>query len=249
MKKLFGILILNFVLISSYNAAIADEKKQNSIPGTFTGNVGMFSEYVFRGISQSDEAPAIQGTIEWNHDKGYYLGIWGTNVDFNDNSNASTEFDVYGGYRGVLSQIHKKISYDLGFVYYAYPGATSKLNYDYLEAQAALNFEFRRKIKATTSINYSNNFFADSGHAWYPKVSVTIPFRFKIMGDAYFARQYVDDNTKFGLPDYNTWGVGLGYNLKGFDLKLQYIDTNISDAKCPSGWCDERAVFSVIKPF
>ena len=61
-------------------------------------------------------------------------------------------------------------------------------------------------------------------------------------------RQYVPDNTTFALPDYNDLGVGITYNFKGVDLKLQYIDTNLNETGCTYG-CAAKAVFTLSKSF
>src|SRR3546814_1978703 len=54
---------------------------ESPIPGTFAANVALGTDYVFRGISQTDEEPTVQGGFDWSHDSGIYLGIWGSNVD------------------------------------------------------------------------------------------------------------------------------------------------------------------------
>src|SRR3990170_445709 len=81
--------------------ALAQEKKQ-LLPGNFAANVGLFSDYTFRGISQTRERPAIQGGLDWSMDTGFkdvgvYLGAWGSNVKFSDGGEATAEFDWYGG--------------------------------------------------------------------------------------------------------------------------------------------------------
>ena len=49
---------------------------------TFTGNVGLFSQYVFRGISQTNEKPAVQGGFDVSHKSGFYVGTWNSNVSW-----------------------------------------------------------------------------------------------------------------------------------------------------------------------
>src|SRR3546814_15322462 len=61
---------------------------------TITGTVGGVSDYRFRGISQTNEDFAVQGSINLNHSSGFYVGTWASNVDFAN----SSEVDVYGGY-------------------------------------------------------------------------------------------------------------------------------------------------------
>ncbi len=78
-----------------------------------SGNVGVVSEYMFRGISQGTGA-AVQGGIDYSHDSGFYLGTWGSNIDWGV---GGAELDFYGGFAGEVSGF----SYDLGAVYYYYP--------------------------------------------------------------------------------------------------------------------------------
>ncbi|MBU0857179.1 MAG: TorF family putative porin, partial [Gammaproteobacteria bacterium] len=69
---------------------------------TISANVGVFSQYVFRGISYTQEKPAVQGGFDLAHESGLYIGIWGTNVSDLALSNATGEIDVYGGYANTV---------------------------------------------------------------------------------------------------------------------------------------------------
>ncbi len=66
---------------------------------TFTGNVGLYSQYVFRGISQTNEKPAVQGGIDYSNG-GFYLGAWASSIKWikDAGGDASVEIDVYAGY-------------------------------------------------------------------------------------------------------------------------------------------------------
>src|SRR4029453_8356894 len=70
---------------------------------TITANVGLFSEYLFRGISQTAGKPAVQGGFDYAHSSGFYLGTWGSNVSllegFGADSRSSLGWDLYGGYK------------------------------------------------------------------------------------------------------------------------------------------------------
>ena len=80
-----------------------------------SGNVALTTDYRFRGISQTTSDPAVQGGFDWSHDSGFYLGTWGSNVEFA----GSLELDYYGGF---ANNINDNIAYDVGFIYYDYPG-------------------------------------------------------------------------------------------------------------------------------
>lgn len=217
------------------------------VPGEFSANVGFTSDYVFRGITQSDEHAAIQGGFDWAHDSGVYLGVWGSNVDFNDGGDGgSMELDIYGGYGGDLPFI-SGVSYDLGLIYYYYPGADGSQNYDYVEGAIALGTEIGPAALGV-SLNYSPEYFGESGTFFYPAASLGfgLPRGFGI--DATIGYNDIDDEAAFGVPDYVDYSIGLTYSWAGFDLDLRYIDTDLSDTDCADG-CDGRAVFTISRSF
>ena len=67
-----------------------------------SANVALTSNYIFRGQTQNNEDPALQGGFDFEHGSGFYAGVWGSNVDFGGDE--STELDFYGGWG--LSLIH-----------------------------------------------------------------------------------------------------------------------------------------------
>ena len=93
---------------------------------TLSYNVGAVSDYRFRGISQSNFKPALQLGVDFAHKSGFYLGAFGSNVnwvkDFNGATKGSYEVDLYGGYKG---NITKDVGFDLGLIAYTYPGNDS----------------------------------------------------------------------------------------------------------------------------
>jgi uncharacterized protein (TIGR02001 family) len=218
---------------------------EDSIPGDFSTTIGFVSEYSFRGIAQSDERPAVQGSIDWSHDSGFYAGVWGTNVDFNDGDEAQLETDLYAGYSGDLNGF----SYDIGAIYYAYPGADSDLDYDFYEAAFALGYDFD-VLAVSTALNYSPDYFAGSDDAVYlaAYVDVPLPFLpFETALNASVGHQWIDDNDAFGVEDYMDWGIGITSNIEGFDVGLRYIDTDLDEPdECADG-CDQRVILSLSK--
>lgn len=85
---------------------------------TITGNAGLFSDYRFRGYSQTDYQPALQGGFDFAHKSGFYLGNWNSNVNANLYSGASLEMDFYAGYKATFGEF----TLDVGTLYYYYPG-------------------------------------------------------------------------------------------------------------------------------
>lgn len=99
---------------------------------TFTGNIGLYSQYIFRGLTQTDRDPALQGGLDYAHSSGIYLGTWASNISWlkenastppnaiagTYNRGGSLEWDFYGGYKMSFGDF----GVDLGTLYYWYPG-------------------------------------------------------------------------------------------------------------------------------
>ncbi len=91
-------------------------------PHTFTGNVGLFSSYRFRGIDQTFGKPALQGGIDYSHASGIYLGNWNSNVSSGAGyPGGNLEMDFYGGWKNTWGDW----GLDVGALYYYYPGTNA----------------------------------------------------------------------------------------------------------------------------
>jgi len=211
------------------------------IPGEFSSSVAFVSDYVFRGVTQTNENPAVQASIDYSHDSGFYAGIWGSNVDFAD---ANLETDLYAGFSGELKN---GLSWDIGGIYYVYPGADSSNDFDFFEAAIAVGYDFD-VASVSASVNYSPEFFGDSGDATYTAAYVDVPLPYDVSLSGHVGYQAIDDEATFGLPDYTDWSLGLGYSVSGFDLSVSYVDTDLSTSECSDG-CDSKAVFSISRSF
>jgi uncharacterized protein (TIGR02001 family) len=100
---------------------------------TVAYNVGLYSQYIFRGLTQTNSQPALQGGVDLKHSSGFYLGAWGSNIswlrekigtssDAVYTSGGSLELDLYGGYRTDI----KGVGIDVGALQYWYPGKVRK---------------------------------------------------------------------------------------------------------------------------
>jgi uncharacterized protein (TIGR02001 family) len=128
-----GLVSAAFVAGSAFAQAPAAPAAPAS-PHTFTGNVGLYSQYIFRGLTQTDRQPAIQGGFDYAHSSGFYLGTWASNISWlKENlsappatitgqyaSGGSAEIDFYGGYKSTFGKTD--FTYDIGLLFYWYPG-------------------------------------------------------------------------------------------------------------------------------
>lgn len=84
-------------------------------------NVGVVTDYRYRGISQSRLDPALQGGIDFSHKSGFYVGAWASTIKWIKDAGASKgsmELDLYAGYKG---EIAKDLGFDVGYLRYEYP--------------------------------------------------------------------------------------------------------------------------------
>ena len=241
MKKIaFVIGMLSVMTFATEGPSQAEEKK-SAIPGSFSGSILLTNDYVFRGISQTDDVPAIQGSIDWSHDIGAHLGVWGSNVKFTD---ASIELDYTAGFGTSID----KFSWDLSAIYYHYPGAASNLNYDYWEVAPSIGYDFGF-MSTSLGANFSPEYFGDSGDATYLHAGVEIPLgkSFALAGN--IGHQWIDNNTNWGTDDYLDWSVSLSAAFEGFDFSIGYTDTDLSDAQCSNGDSCGLFLFSISRSF
>jgi uncharacterized protein (TIGR02001 family) len=99
-----------------------------------SANIGATSNYVWRGVTQTDDQAAISGGIDWSSDSGFYVGTWVSNVDFGPGA-GETEWDIYGGLSGEMSGI----GYDVGYSQYMYPDTADA---DFGEIYLGLSWEW-----------------------------------------------------------------------------------------------------------
>jgi uncharacterized protein (TIGR02001 family) len=129
MKKSF----ISIALISLFASTTFTSTQTLAVEG-LSANVGMTSNYLWRGLEQTNGAAAISGGIDYAADSGFYIGTWASNADWADGM--TYELDVYGGFGGNISET---VSYDIGFIYFAYPDETTG-NADFSEIYANLSF-------------------------------------------------------------------------------------------------------------
>jgi uncharacterized protein (TIGR02001 family) len=188
------------------------------------------SDYDFRGISQSATDPALQGSIDFATDNGWYVGAWASNVDFPavlDENDAvlfeevNYEVDLYTGFSGGDEE---GLGWDVGIVYYMYPDE-SDYNFPEIYGGATYNW-FEGKLW------YSNDFGGSEEDAWYVEGNGTFPIGesgFSVLAHlGYSYGDYWDSLTEGTDLDgeYMDYSVGVGYDVSNFSLALKYVDTD-----------------------
>jgi uncharacterized protein (TIGR02001 family) len=215
-------------------AAPADAKPAE--PYTITGNFGIYSQYIFRGLTQTDTKPAFQGGFDFAHTSGFYLGTWGSNISWLHDSGVcdhgcSLEWDMYGGYKYAFND---DWGMDVGVLYYYYPGSyfdgVTKPNTT--EVYIAGSWKWA-SLKYSHAV--SNTFgIANSKNSWYLDLSANYPINDAWTLNAHVGRQeYGGSNNGIDNSDslnYTDWKLGATWLYNGYNIGAYYSDTNARDA-------------------
>lgn len=206
---------------------------------TFSGNAGLFSDYRFRGFSQTGYGPAFQGGFDFAHKSGFYVGNWNSNVEQGLYNGASLEMDFYGGYKFSVGDV----GLDVGVLYYFYPksGAqgTTKVSNGELYFGASYG-----PVSAKFFYN-ATKFFSlgkgptlgspefDTKGSYYIDLNASFPVAPGLTVVGHYGHQYIKNGeTAFrqGLVFENTdtigdWKVGVTYDLSGWILGAAVVGT------------------------
>lgn len=238
-------------LAGAATPAFADGEEAAS---PWSATLALTSDYRFRGISQTDTGPAIQGSIDFASETGFFAGVWASNLDFNDDGvltdgDTSIEVDLYAGFSHAFSDL---TSGSLKVVYYAYPDADylpGVDEYDYWEFIAGLSHDFG-KAAISAEVAYSPDFFGGVGDAVALTGGLTVPLCDKlwffdggVSASAHLGEEWFDEPL---LIDYLYYDLGLSASAGPFTLDVRWIGTDLEKAECGGGldWCEDTVVVS-----
>jgi uncharacterized protein (TIGR02001 family) len=215
-----------------------------------TANVTVTNDYRYRGITQTNYQPAIQGGFDYAHESGLYIGNWNSSINWVANGNANTvnapiEMDFYGGFKKEL--IAPGFASDFGVLQYYYPSKGSysaTVNANTTELYAAQNFTFG-PVTGFVKVNYAlTTIFGtpNSAGSVYPDLTVNYDTGFwGISANGHVGYQYVAGQPNTSGPlgqsynniSYTDWKLGLTKDFGGgLALSASYISTNAN----PNYW-------------
>jgi uncharacterized protein (TIGR02001 family) len=229
---------------------------------------GIASDYIFRGITQSNHGASPTAYFE-PHYKEFYIGIAGSGIDWPSScgtfclNSPSAEVDFYGGWRPTVG----KWSFDIGNIYYLYPHSTPAgppnfgFTSDFDEAYAKATYAVTDALSIGGAIYYSPNLlnYHKSSEYFEANAKYTIPSsyfpkdwgayisgaygRFNVeKGATTFSATATPPFTGFSIPSYNTWNAGIAFTYKVFTLDLRYSDTSLSRTGCVEFWNADPAI-------
>lgn len=182
---------------------------------SFSANVAVTSDYIFRGVSQTNEHPAPQAGVDVGY-KFAYAGFWASHVDFTGDP-TDFETDFYGGIKPTFAGF----SFDIGAIYYGYTGQGPGHKDDYWEAKVAVSKAVGKASIGAVAF-YSPNFFGETDDAWYYEVNGAYPVFKRLSVSGAVGHQDVSYH-----GDYTTWNAGATFALtEKIGLDVRYYDTD-----------------------
>jgi uncharacterized protein (TIGR02001 family) len=229
-------------LAATATPALADDTAPPP-PITINGTATLISDYRFRGVSQTDRTPAIQGSITVTHESGFYVSVWGSSVDgyVIADGRAHQELDFIGGWKKTFKG---GTTFDIGALYYVYPhtrfGAFDTTRSDFVEpyvdiaqtlgpvtAKLTANYAPKQKALAldqgATSpiVTHDNLYIAGDLTASIPKTPIGLSAH---LGHTFGPSWLATDST--GKKGYTDWGAGVTYTWKVLTIGVNYVDTD-----------------------
>ncbi len=216
--------------------APAAEVKPPPDPYTITGNFGIYSQYIFRGLRQTDGKPAFQGGFDYAHTNGWYMGTWGSNISWIHDlgtvcdHGCSLEWDFYGGWKYAIND---DWGTDLGVLYYFYPGSyiDGAINPSTTEVYAAISWKW---LSFKFSDTLGNTFgVANAKGTYYADLSANFPLNDIFTLNAHVgSQQYHGSNNGVSNSDalsYTDWKLGITWVYNGYNIGAYYTDSNSKD--------------------
>ncbi len=197
----------------------------------FTWSVAAVSDYVWRGVSQSDEEPTAQAGLTWTAPVGIYAGVWGSGVDFGP-GDPDMEVDYFVGYNTDLGD---SVNFDIMLNRYTYPGAAS-LNFNELIATATFVETYSLTAAYSDDFGGSNtdSLYVAGGASW------GLPNDFSLdasVGRSMFESAYSDD--------YTDWSLGVGRSWGLFSAALSYHGVDGTGRDIFGDLADDRVVLTL----
>jgi len=211
---------------------------ESTSPHHFAVTGWLVSDYVFRGLSQNDEDPALQVGLDYTHDSGFYAGAWASPVDFNDQSGADLEVDTYVGYTHKLGD---SVTGDVQLIRYNYPGTESGVNLDYNEVIGKLTFIERIILL----VGYSNDVFSSGQSGLYTNVTVNWSLPYELTLATGIGHYRFEKGLYSAADGYTDYSVGLSRVWGKLTTALTYTDTNNSGVTLFGKIAENRVALSL----
>ncbi|MBF0179006.1 MAG: hypothetical protein HQM03_03145 [Magnetococcales bacterium] len=253
--------ILNRTILALSVTLLAANVSAGTKLGQFeiASNMSLATNYVSRGLTNSDKHPSLQGAVTVNHELGPYVSVTAYSVDFDDASNANIELDYSGG---IALQMSNGFKIDVGMIRYTYPGVDATRDLDYNEYYVGPSLKIK-SVGLSAKYSYSDDFGGtkpanvanDAAH--YLEGALTYDLPYEVVAALHVGHSFGNhfDNSATGMPKrYTDYSFGLSKEVLGFGMDLSFYGNdrngrrlfNVPGGNTPA---DEQLVFKINKNF
>jgi len=187
-----------------------------------TANAAATSNYLWRGQEQTGGDAAVSGGIDYANESGFYAGTWASNASWADEM--TYELDLYAGFGGAINE---NVSYDVGYIYYAYPDAASGADADFSEVYGSVSvqgFTFGAAVLATSAASGDGTDFGDS-------LYLNADYSFAVGSNGTEMALHIGHYSGDFIGDDNIIDYGVSVSKDGFTFGLSDNDMDGSDVK------------------
>jgi uncharacterized protein (TIGR02001 family) len=266
----FSLLLGATAMAADYPVKAAKAPPPPAVPDfdiAFGGSIA--SDYLFRGITQSNHGPSGSAYFEPRFMKNlFYVGIAASGIDWPTAyglNSPSAEIDLYAGVRPVFGPV----TVDLGVIYYWYPNpAVGTFRSDFVELYAKPSWTVNDTLTLGANAFYSPSLLNYGAPSWYLSGTAKVTFpssMFPPDWGMYISGElghfwvgttsnlpFVNANPPpigfYDIPDYNTWNIGVGFTFKDFTLDLRYSGTDLSKFNCAQFWVAPAVIGAAANP-
>lgn len=210
------------IAFSAVALMAATSLTSTTVNAEVSANVAATSNYLWRGQEQTGGDAAISGGIDYADESGFYAGTWVSNASWADEM--TYELDFYAGFGGDISE---GVSYDVGYIYYAYPDAASSADADFSEIYGSISvegFTFGASVLATSAASGEGTDFGDS-------LYLTADYGFAVGSNGTEMALHIGHYSGDFIGDEDIIDYGVSVSKDGFTFGVSDTDMDESDVK------------------
>jgi uncharacterized protein (TIGR02001 family) len=210
------------IAFSAVALMAATSLTSTAVNAEVSANVAATSNYLWRGLEQTGGDAAISGGIDYADESGFYAGTWVSNASWADEM--TYELDFYAGFGGDISE---GVSYDVGYIYYAYPDAASSADADFSEIYGSISvegFTFGASVLATSAASGDGTDFGDS-------LYLTADYGFAVGSNGTEMALHIGHYSGDFIGDEDIIDYGVSVSKDGFTFGVSDTDMDESDVK------------------
>jgi hypothetical protein len=258
-------------VLAASMGAVDTALAESDSPHKFSANVALTTNYMFRGVSQTNNGPAIQGGFDYEYSPfSLYAGVWASNVDSSSGSSiyvdandpnmivSSDDSDAEeivlepAGYDGASIELDlyagwapswQGIDFDLGYLRYQYPKTNTSDN-NTNEWHLGVSYDVKGYFTPGFTAHYSDDWYG-TGDAWYYDLNLEVPLPYNFTLAGHYGWNRFDDSAS----NYEDYSVGISTEYMGFGFELAWVSRSDEDLCSAPFQCGDTGVLTLSKSF